>query len=457
MICEETFFTKLGEIPVLNDGWTTAWSYYSKVKDYNGLTKFTLDVAESGVKKAAEITTPVVQRYQSQIDTVNTYACNKLDDIENKYPVIKQPTGELKNACMEYVQPVVGKVKPVVTYAQDVVNNSKRRVNSIKQCGSNLVNGARDLGVDTMNKAVTVTMETPPGRFVTKTVDCALTCADNLMDKFIPEEQQDHDKSGVDAPEELNKPEEMALMEPSTERVVVHFKSVSNKLRRRMFQKAMKDFQGAKLRTVEAIGKLHNTVDLIYYAKKNIGTARDKVEDMWSRIIDTEEKSEENSDPNLHSGLLEERIVTLGRVLVARVKSGVSALEKASNEAGQFVRHPISKSKEYKDFIYHFSSDISTVSVQKARESLDYFQRMLFRLIDNVESPNWLSVDIEMDNIDLEEEDVIAAEGSERQKPEESKEKSECGKESTTELPEETDSVTEEMNDDNDTSMTDNS
>lgn len=66
MQTEDKFFTKLGEIPVINDGWMTAWNCYSKMKDYNGLTKYALNVAESGVKKAAELSTPVANIYQSQ-------------------------------------------------------------------------------------------------------------------------------------------------------------------------------------------------------------------------------------------------------------------------------------------------------------------------------------------------------------------------------------------------------
>ncbi|KAH9508908.1 Retinol dehydrogenase 12 [Bulinus truncatus] len=60
-------------------------------------------------KKAAELTSPVVNNYKSQIDYVNDYACSKLEDIETKYPCIKQPTSELKDACLDYVQPVVDK------------------------------------------------------------------------------------------------------------------------------------------------------------------------------------------------------------------------------------------------------------------------------------------------------------------------------------------------------------
>ncbi|XP_059152986.1 uncharacterized protein LOC131938809 [Physella acuta] len=418
MPSEDTFFTKLGEIPVINDGWVTAWNCYSKMKDYNGLTKYALDVAESGVKKAAELSTPVANIYQSQIDRVNTYACNKLEDIEKKYPLITRPTGEVKEACLEYVQPVVGKVKPVVTYAQDVVTNSKRKVNNMKTCSRNLINGARDFSVNTVTQAVSVTLDTQPGRFVTQAVDTALTCADGLVEKYIPEkengtEESDGSRDNDGAPYEMNKPEQMELMAPSAERVAVHFKVVSNKLRKRMFQRAMQDFQGAKLKTLDAIGKLHNTVDLIDYAKKNFGNAKNKVEDIWSKINETTDQSGEKSVDPLQAKSAEDHIVMLGRSLLSRVKSGITALEKASSEAGQFVKHPITKSREYKDFIYHFSCDVSNMSVNKARESLIYLQKRLQQLIENVESSNWLAMNIDMEKMDLEDEDLSPGETKE--------------------------------------------
>lgn len=51
--------------------------------------------------------------------------------------------------------------------------------------------GARDLGVSTVTHAVNVTLDTPPGRLVTRTVDSVLTRAEELVDKYIPEAQQE--------------------------------------------------------------------------------------------------------------------------------------------------------------------------------------------------------------------------------------------------------------------------
>ncbi|CAG5123455.1 unnamed protein product [Candidula unifasciata] len=400
---EEQFFNKLGEIPVLNDSWNTALNYYAKVKDYNSLTKLALDATESGVKKAAELSSPVISHFQPQIETVNNYACNKLDAIENKYPLVKQPSKEVKDACMEYVQPVVERVKPVVTYVQGVVDTSVKQVERVKTGGKNLVTGARDLGVNTVSQAVNMTLDSPPGRLVTRTVDGVLTCAEGLVDRYIPEEPKKCEDDDSDDSAKDESVEKMEEMEPSPQRVAVHFQTVSKKLRERMFKRAMRNYQNAKVRTLDTVGKLNNAVDLIDYAKKNLDAARGKVEELWTQITDTIEQPREGEE-NSAAWNVEERIVLIGRTLTKQLRSGVSALEKVSSEAGQFVRHPVTKSKEFKDLAYQLSTDFRNMSVDKARSSLQAVQTKLKAIIDRLESPEWLAVDIDMEDINLEED-----------------------------------------------------
>ena len=55
----------------------------------------------------------------------------------------------------------------------------------------------------------------------------------------------------------------------------------------------------------------------------------------------------------------EEKIIQLGRLLMNQVKSGIESIERYSPTVGQIARHPISKSKEYKDFLV----EIATVSL----------------------------------------------------------------------------------------------
>lgn len=66
--------------------------------------------------------------------------------------------------------------------------------------------------------------------------------------------------------------EKMEEMDPSPQRVAVHFRTVSTKVRERMFKRAMRDFRSAKVRTMDVIGKLHNTVDLVCIVTIWLGT-----------------------------------------------------------------------------------------------------------------------------------------------------------------------------------------
>ena len=63
---EKTIINRLGDIPVLNDSWTSAWNYYARIKDFNSLTKLTLDTAECSVKTAAKFSAPIISRCQPQ-------------------------------------------------------------------------------------------------------------------------------------------------------------------------------------------------------------------------------------------------------------------------------------------------------------------------------------------------------------------------------------------------------
>ncbi|RUS91579.1 hypothetical protein EGW08_000694 [Elysia chlorotica] len=412
---DQFIINKLGEIPIVNDSWNAAMGYYTKVKGYNSLTMLTLGAAECSLKKAAQMSTPVLNRYQPQIDTVNTFACNKLDEIETKYPLIKQSTEEVKDACVEYVQPVFDQVKPVASFVNGVVDNTQKKVDQIKTTSTNLVVGAKDLGVNTVTQAVVMSLETPPGRLVTRTVDFALVQADNLIDKYIPEEEQDaeDDEDETEGDEEENgagvqEMEQMQEMPPSPARVAIHLQLVSSKLRRRLHRRARQDFQNAKKRTMDSLSQLQHTLDIREFATTNLKGAYQKAQDIWGEMNETDpENQEQGADLDAakitYAQALERKIVAMGRVLTRQIRSGVSLLEKASAEAGLFVKAPISKSHEYKDLIYQFSSE--NLNIEKARAALTFFQQRLQALIDNIESPEWLAMDINMEGVHMGEDE----------------------------------------------------
>lgn len=429
---EETIVNRLGDIPILNDTWTRAWNCYAHIKDLNSLTKLTLETAECSVKTAVKLSAPIVSRCQPQIESMDSFACEKLNDFEMKYPVIKLPSEEVYSAALDVVEPVVSRVKPVVSGVQGVVEESKRQINHMKDRGHQFVAGARDVGLDTVTGVVTRTLDTPPGRLAARTADGALDFADGLMDKYMPELEylpndcadgndlpQGEDTNDDDEEEVVGSElelEQMHQMNPTPERVVVHLKSVSKKLRQRLFQRAMRDYKGAQTRTQEALGKLHGVVDLMDYAKDNIDAAKCKTEDMWQKITSEEDNGDMNRKEEKNLAMTcEERIIHLGRLLAHQVRSGVASIEKYSPSVGQFARNPISKSQEYKEVLVQFATldsiqNLSSSSLEGLRTSLRTLQDNIQLFMDNFETPEWMMVssgiDINMDDLCIKEADI---------------------------------------------------
>ena len=57
----------------------------------------------------------------------------------------------------------------------------------MKVQGHRVVAGACDMGLNTMSGAVRLTLDSSAGRLATRTADGALTFADWLVEKYIPE------------------------------------------------------------------------------------------------------------------------------------------------------------------------------------------------------------------------------------------------------------------------------
>ncbi|XP_022909214.2 lipid storage droplets surface-binding protein 1-like [Onthophagus taurus] len=175
---------RVAKIPVIESGLSVATSLYSKVKDYNSLTQWTLSTAEGTVHKAAELTsslaTPMVSHLQQPIKKVDGILCTGLDYVEEKLPAIKLPPGEMYTGAKEkmthaveeakhYVEPAVESAKhyvepAVVTakhYVEPAIETAKQFVEPAVETAKHLVEPAvekacaiRDYGVQQVEKMI---------------------------------------------------------------------------------------------------------------------------------------------------------------------------------------------------------------------------------------------------------------------------------------------------------------
>ena len=133
----------------------------------------------------------------------------------------------------------------------------------------------------TVNKS----LETPMGKFAIDKINEALTVSEVYVEKYLPpgEDEQDDDEKPVE------------VDEAST---MTRVSSLSNKLRQRMYKRAMRDLKGMQVRSKEKLEGLTFTIDLIQYAKMGAQEARDQVEEKYElaqkKVVDLWEQV--NSD-----------------------------------------------------------------------------------------------------------------------------------------------------------------
>jgi len=273
---------------------------------------YSLEVAEKSVATAATVAQPMAGYLEKPINYANDLANNQLDKLELKVPLIAEP--------------------------------SEKIVSTLKNGAWDAVEKTTTKGTQQMNNLMTTKM----GKIVTASVYLALGLSEIAIDHYLPEKTEEiEDGQPACEPDESAQEENMPEFkrdEPFTNSVI-KVTQLSDKVRRRMYQKALNNIQYAQKRSEEALEKLKFTLDLIEYAKTNMNTVnqavREKVsstqETLWTTwddwttdppveaekgapdvVVDTEEK-EMDPEEDVISMEDEEKTLAVARNLLRRL------------------------------------------------------------------------------------------------------------------------------------------
>ncbi|XP_076102334.1 perilipin-2-like isoform X1 [Mytilus galloprovincialis] len=402
---DQQFINQLGKIPVVSSAWTQAYNLYQRTKGSHELLKSSLNMAEAGVKTVVDTSVvfgkPLVERYQPQIvEKANSYACEKLNQLEEKYPVINKPTEELmedgKQMYDKYVKPTVDRVVAVKDFTANSYNTGKEQIGKVKQIGS----AVTEFGCNQVAK----TMDTPYGQFVSSQVNNALDFSEQYVEKYLPESDSE-DEENVEK-------EEMDEYPPNA---VTRATCLTGKVRKRMYNKAMRDMKRLQLRSQENLAKLSFTVDLIQYAKTNIETAtgkvtgsfgvvQDKMTSVWSQIV-TEEDDVQDVPKTL-----EGQSIAVARNLTKKVKIGITTLTSYIPESVQItLKDRIDRAKQYSDELIKSFQNVNSYEevpswlLAQAQDKMGYVQETVNFLTEYLLSKplDWLSPEFDLDGINL--------------------------------------------------------
>lgn len=147
---------RVQNIPLVETGIKTAETFYNRVKSSNSLLNWYFNTIETVGAGAYETFKPMVQLAEGPLTRIDQVVCKGLDLVEQRVPSVYLPPEMMYWNTKEYMADHF--VKPVV-----------QRAHSVKK----------------MSNAVL--LENPVSTFAAEKTDAALSAADAVIDKYLPD------------------------------------------------------------------------------------------------------------------------------------------------------------------------------------------------------------------------------------------------------------------------------
>uniref|UniRef100_UPI00358E2555 perilipin-2-like n=1 Tax=Myxine glutinosa TaxID=7769 RepID=UPI00358E2555 len=257
----ETIMARVLNLPMVSTACDVVSAAYSSTKEQYPCVKSVCEVAETGVKAVAGVTMttvqPLVDKLEPQIAAVNTYACKGLDKLEETMPILHEQPGKVASDAK-------GMVSSTINTMTGMVDKTKGAVGSGVEKTREVVSGS-----------VNTVMSTRMGQMVTTGLDTALTKTEECLDYLMP-------------PGETSQPaiEIAGDQSNGTERAsyYVRLGSLSSKVQQRVYDKSVGQVRNLKQHSTDAVMRLQHAVDLIEFAKTQLGSANNKMHETQQKL-----------------------------------------------------------------------------------------------------------------------------------------------------------------------------
>ncbi|XP_037230430.1 perilipin-2 isoform X3 [Falco biarmicus] len=263
---QQNIVSRVANLPLVSSTYDMVSTAYITTKDNHPYLKSVCEIAEKGVKTITSVAVtsamPIIQKLEPQIVVANNYACIGLDKIEERLPILNQPTDK-----------VVANAKDVVVGAREAVTTT---VTGAKETVAHTITGVVGKTKEAMQDSVEMTKSVVNGsintvlgsrvvQMVSSGMDSALTKSETLVDQYLPLTEAELEK-------EAAKVEgfEVGVRKPS---YYIRLGSLSSKVRTRAYHQALNKVRDAKQKSQEAISQLHHTVSL-YIESRTLAIAR---------------------------------------------------------------------------------------------------------------------------------------------------------------------------------------
>lgn len=315
--------TRVANLPLVSSTYDLVSSAYVTTKDQYPYLKSVCEIAEKGVKTITSVAVmsalPIIQKLEPQIAIANTYACMGLDRIEEKLPILNQPTNQVVANAKGVVTEAKYAVTTTVTGAKDSVAST---ITGVMDKTKGAVTGSVEKTKSVVNDSINTVMGSRMMQLVSSGVENALTTSELLVDQYLPltEEELEKEAKKVEGFDSVQKPS-----------YYIRLGSLSTKLRSRAYQQALSRVKEAKQKSQETISQLHSTVKLIEFARGNVHSANQRIQDAqdklylswveWKRSVGYDDTDESHCAEHIES-----RTLAIARNLTQQLQTTCSTL-----------------------------------------------------------------------------------------------------------------------------------
>ncbi|XP_064261476.1 perilipin-2 isoform X1 [Passer domesticus] len=412
---QQNIVSRVANLPLVSSTYDMVSTAYITTKDNYPYLKSVCEIAEKGVKTITSVAMtsamPIIQKLEPQIVVANNYACIGLDKIEERLPILNQPTDKVVANAKDVVVGAREAVTTTVTGAKEtvahtitgVVGKTKEAVQDSVEMTKSVVNGS----INTVLGSRVVQM-------VSSGVDNALTKSETLVDQYLPltEAELDLEKEAANV-----EGFEVGVQKPS---YYVRLGSLSSKVRTRAYQQALNKVRDAKQKSQETISQLHYTVSLIEYARKNVNSANKKLlgaqEKLYQSWIEWKKNTGQNDGDDLRSAEhIESRTLAIARSLTQQLQTTCLTLVSSLQGLPQNVQDQVYSVGSMAGDVYQSFRSASSFQelsdsfiaaskgqLKKMKESLD---DVMDYLVNNTPL-NWLVPDFAITDLSSESDDV---------------------------------------------------
>ncbi|KAG8521328.1 Perilipin-2 [Galemys pyrenaicus] len=275
----QSVVTRVASLPLVSSTYDLVSSAYVTTKDQHPYLKSVCEIAEKGMKTITSVAVtsalPIIQRLEPQIAIANTYACKGLDRIEEKLPILNQPTDQVVANAKGAVIGAKDAMTTTVTGAKDSVAST---ITGVMDKTKGAVTDSVEKTKSVVNGSINTVLGSRMVQLVSSGVENALTKSEVLVDQYLPltEEELEKEAKKVEGFEVVQKPS-----------YYIRLGSLSTKLRSRAYQQALSRVKEAKQKSQETISQLHSTVNMIEFARKNAHSANQKIQDAQDKLCHT--------------------------------------------------------------------------------------------------------------------------------------------------------------------------